>query len=77
MMDRKKTARLLWVFIKIFILLFVLNSIMPFVIDQVLHLLNNGSAPGSDSIIVFKDLVEKHEIIGRYLKALKIITSFM
>ncbi|MEA4847510.1 MAG: hypothetical protein VB106_09795 [Clostridiaceae bacterium] len=76
-MDRTKTARFLWVFIKIFILLFVLNLIIPLVVDQALHLLNNSSAPGRDSIIVFKDLIEKHEAIGRFLKVLKIITSFI
>lgn len=76
-MDMNSTDRLINIFIKIFIALFVILVVMPFIVDQAMHILNNGIAPKNNSIIVFKDMVRKREAISKFLEALKKTRNFM
>lgn len=64
-------------FIIIFIILFALLVLLPFIVEQAVYLFSEGIVPGSNSIIVFKDYVADHEIFNIFFNILKKIINFM
>ncbi|HYF82862.1 MAG TPA: hypothetical protein VEB00_07520 [Clostridia bacterium] len=64
-------------FIKIFIVLLTILVILPYIVDLVMDLFSGGMAPGNNSIIVYKELVENQAVIGRFFSILKKIIIFM
>lgn len=64
-------------YIKIFIVLLTILVILPYIVDQVMNLFSGGMAPGNNSIIVHKELVEDQAVIGRFFSMLKKIIIFM
>lgn len=77
MMDTYNWGRFLYRFIVIFILLFVILILLPVLVDQAVYLFSEGIVPRSNSIIVFKDLYGKYEIIGRFMEIIKKLINFM
>jgi hypothetical protein len=65
------------VFIKSFIVLFIILVVLPFIVEQVLLLFDESMVPRNNSIIVFKDLVKEQKVIARFIDILKKIIIFM
>lgn len=76
-MDRSGSRRFLCIFFNAFIVLFVILVLLPFLVDSIIHLFNEGVTPGGNSVIVFKDLVGEQAIISRFIDALRKIIIFM
>lgn len=76
-MDTGKSSKLFNIFMRIFIILVVILLIMPFIVDQAMHLFNDNMRPGDNSVIVFKDLLKRYEIVYRIIEILKKIINFM
>lgn len=76
-MNINSNGRFYHTFAKIFIILFVMLIIIPLIVDQAMHLINNGIIPRENSIIVFKDSVREKEVINRFIEILKKIRNYM
>jgi hypothetical protein len=64
-------------FIKVFIVMFTILVLLPYIVDQIMNLFSGGMAPGNNSIIVFKDFVDEQAVISKLLLILKKIIMFM
>lgn len=77
MMDKNKSDRFLHRFVISFFLLFFIAILLPFLLDQAMHLFTEGIVPEGNSIIVFKDSNLEYEAIYKFLKTVKKIINFM
>jgi hypothetical protein len=75
-MDRSG-RHLFHTFVKVFIILFLILIVMPFIVDQIFNSLSDGTTPGNNSIIVFKEFIVKQEVIGRFIEEIIKIVLFM
>ncbi len=76
-MDREKTVGFFHIFIIAIVILFMIIVIVPYGIDKAVHFFIMEIMPGSNSIIVFRNLPDSREILTRYFEILKMLTNFM
>ncbi|HYE83839.1 MAG TPA: hypothetical protein VEG39_16955 [Clostridia bacterium] len=70
-MNRFVSRRFLNIYIVAFMLLFVIMIVMPELVDRIMHLFSEMIIPKNNSIIVFKEFVERQEAVMKFLKIIK------
>lgn len=70
-------SRFFNIYILIFTVLLVFAVLLPELVERIMHLFGELSNPRNNSVIVFKEMAERQEIVKEFLKLIKKLTNFM